>query len=65
MENQEQKLKNNVVDASLFKKNRKLNKDKAVDDIITGIVLLHKKADDSLKELSEMCCKETDGKRET
>jgi len=65
MENQDQKFKSNVVDAFLFKKNKKLKKDKLVDDIISGIVLLHKKADDSLKELSEMCYKEADGKRET
>lgn len=69
MENQDQKLENKVIDAKLFKKNKKLKENKLVDDIITGVVLLHKKADDGLKELSEMCCKkdseeEIDGKRE-
>ena len=55
----------NVIDANLFKKNKKLKKDKIVDDIIKGVVVLHKKVDDSLKELSNMCCKEKDGKRKT
>jgi hypothetical protein len=44
-----------VVNAKEFKKNKKLKKDKAVNDIIGKLSLLHKKADDGLKELVEMC----------
>jgi hypothetical protein len=51
----------NVIDASLFKKNKKLQKDNLTDDIIKSLVLFHKKTDDSLKELSELCLKGKDG----
>jgi hypothetical protein len=52
----------NIIDANLFKKNKKLQKDTITDDIIKAFVLLHKKTDDGLKELSEMCLKNKDGK---
>jgi len=54
-----------VIDVKIFKKNKKIKKDEAVDDIINKLVLLHKSADDGLKELAQMCCcedKDEDGR---
>jgi hypothetical protein len=51
----------NVIDAILFKKNKKLEKDKCWNDIISKLVFSHKKADEELKELAAMCKKEDDG----
>jgi hypothetical protein len=50
-----------VVDAKKYKKNKKLKKEALTSDIIKKLVLFHKKTDDGLKELAEMCCKEHDG----
>lgn len=50
----------NVVDANLFKKNKKLKKDRNWNDIISKLVLMHKKTDDELKELVQLCAKEDD-----
>ena len=44
-----------VVDVNLFRKNKKLKKDSAIDEVITKLVLMHKSADEGLKEISEMC----------
>ena len=41
----------------LYSKTKQLNKDLLLNDIIGHAVLLHKNADDKLKELSEMCLK--------
>jgi hypothetical protein len=59
----ESKKESKIVDASLFSKNKKLNNDAAINDIIEEVVLLHKKADDGLKELAEMCVKENNERR--
>jgi hypothetical protein len=50
----------NVVDANLFKENKKLKRDKSWNDIISHLVSFYKKTDDELKELSELCSKEDD-----
>jgi len=50
----------NVIDANLFKENKKLKKDKGWNDIISRLVTFYKKTDDELKELSELCSKEDD-----
>lgn len=55
----------NVVDANLFKKNKKLQIDKTWDDIITKLVIGHKKTDEELKELAKICCKESDVEQNT
>lgn len=39
----------------LFKKNKQINNDLGVNDIIKGLVQFHKKADDGLREIAEMC----------
>jgi hypothetical protein len=51
---------NKIVDASLFKKNKQLEKDKCWNDIICQLALTHKKADEELKELAKICSKEND-----
>jgi hypothetical protein len=51
----EKPLKEKVVDSKLWKKNKKLARDLVINDIISKIVILHKDADDKLKELSELC----------
>lgn len=51
----------NVVDASVFKKNIKSQKDNLADDVIRKLVLLQKETDESLKQLSEMCLKGENG----
>lgn len=61
-EQKENSLKDNVVDARSFKKNKKIKIDNLTDDIIKSLVLLHKKTDDGLKELAEMCLQGNDGK---
>lgn len=53
----------NVVDAKLFKKAKKLNKDNKINDIIGKLANLHKTMDDGLKEISELCCKENKNDR--
>lgn len=50
----------NVIDANLFKENKKLKKDNSWNDIISRLVTFYKKTDDELKELSELCSKEDD-----
>jgi hypothetical protein len=47
--------KEKVVNAKLWKKNKKLARDLVVDDIIGRIAVLHKETDDKLKELVEIC----------
>lgn len=61
-EQESNSLKDNIVDARSFKKNKKIKVDNLTDDIIKSLVLLHKKTDDGLKELAEMCLQEKDGK---
>ncbi len=42
---------------NLFKKTKQLNNDLLINDIIGQTVLIHKNADNKLKELSELCLK--------
>lgn len=42
---------------NLFKKTKQLNHDLLLNDIIGQIALIHKNADNKLKELSEICTK--------
>ena len=41
----------------LFKKTKEINKEFELNDIISLMVQFHKKADDKLKELSQICTK--------
>jgi len=52
--------KENISDLNLFKKNKKLEKDNAWNDIIVSLVLGYKKTDEELKELAKICSKEKD-----
>lgn len=62
----ELKLKPAVIDLNVFKKAKKVRKEKAINELITNLVLLQKKEDDGLKEISNMCnMKECDGERKT
>jgi hypothetical protein len=49
-----------VINANLFKKNKKLEKSNCWNDIISKLVVFYKKTDDELKELSQLCSKEDD-----
>jgi MoaA/NifB/PqqE/SkfB family radical SAM enzyme len=51
----EKPLKEKVVDAKLYKKNKKLARDLVINDIVGRIVTLHKETDDKLKELEDLC----------
>lgn len=44
-------------DLKLFKKTKQLNHDLLLNDIVSKAVLIHKNADDKLKELYDMCTK--------
>lgn len=43
----------NSSDLQLFRKTKRLNKEIAINDIISKVSLLYKKADDKLKEISD------------
>lgn len=53
-------VENKIINANLFKKNKQLEKNKCWDDIISQLVLTHKKTDDELKEIARICSKEDD-----
>ena len=50
------KLSDNL-NLKLYSKTKKLNKELLLNDIIGQVALIHKNADDKLKELSELCTK--------
>jgi hypothetical protein len=67
MEDQFLKIKDKIINLKNFRKNRQIEKDCLIDDIIKSIAVLHKSADTGLKELCQMCeCqKDKDGESET
>jgi hypothetical protein len=61
MEDHQTKSEDNVIDSKTFKNNKKLKNDRLLNDIIKEAVLFHKKTDEALQELAEMCTKEING----